>query len=163
MKIPESNLRNMLNAISQGNHVLNEKVVLNKIVKSDCPDCTYDPVRQESTDYNCQTCDGNGFTEVVEKTEIPVSIETLEDFRRDFSSVGILTEGQIYMTIDKVEIDILNQATLYDLNIYDNINKLIDNYDHIVWKGGKYIVKRFEPGWLQGNLYEIAFTLDFQE
>ena len=164
MSIPESNIRNMLRAISKGNHVFNEQVKVYKNTKTICTDCIYDPIRQESTDYNCQTCDGLGqvITEVY--SEIPASVETSQDFRYEFTKAGKITTGEIFLTIDIVELeDILNVSAIYDLSDYTDLKAFVQQYDYIVWKGARYTIKNFEGGWLQGNLYEIALTLSLME
>jgi hypothetical protein len=144
--------------------VLNETVALYKIAKSHCPDCTFDPVRQESTDYNCETCDGTGFINSEQVFTIPASIEQEEDFKYDFSKAGKFIKGEIYLTIDSVEIKtVLDPTSQYNLDDYNQMKAFIEQYDHVLWKGAKYSIKSFEPGWLQGNLYEIGFTLSIVE
>lgn len=160
MNISDANIRNMLKAISAGNHVLNENIRLYKHTESDCPDCSYDPIRKESTNQNCPTCDGKGVIIVNTYNEISASIEQEGDLKYDFTNAGIITKGQIFATIDIQEInDILNSNSTFDLNDYTQMQKFIKQYDYILWKGAKYSVEHFEPGWLQGNLYEIALTL----
>lgn len=160
MNIPESNLRNMLNSISGLNHVLNETLRLCKSDKTDCPDCSYDPIRKESTNPYCPTCDGKGviFTETY--FDIPSSVETSADFMYSYAETGRLLEGEVLATIDILEIKtILNVNSQYNMDNQDSIKSFLDQYDYFEWKGGKYIVKSFQPSYLQGNFYEIAVTL----
>jgi hypothetical protein len=160
MLIPESNIRNMLKAISNGNHVFNEQINIYRNTESYCPVCTFDPILKESTDHNCQTCNGKG-TVITEKFwTIPSSVEVEDDFKYDFSKAGKLLRGQIYATIDILEIDdVLNTLPTYDLNNYNRLKDFVGSFDYIKWKGAKYTIERFEPGWLQGHLYEIGLTL----
>lgn len=164
MAMSESNLRNMLNAISRGNHILNEQVRLYKHTEEDCPDCGYDPIRKESTDPYCDTCEGKGKIEKETYTQIPTSIQTEDDFQFDFTQAGRLEQGEILITIDRKEIDAhINQNGDWDLDDHRSIKKLVENYDYFWWKGGKYHLKGFEPGYLQGVLYEIAVTVSLSE
>lgn len=164
MKIPESNIRNMLKAISDGNHVLNEQVSLVSVSKTLCPDCIYDPVRKESTDYNCETCDGTGFTVVETVNTISASVEQSEDFKYDFSKAGKFVKGQIYITLDILEIkNVLNPTSQYNLDDYNQLKNFVESFSTIRWKGARYNVDSFEPGWLQGNLYEIGLVLSIVE
>lgn len=160
MSIPESNLRNMLNAISKGNHVLNETIHLHSNVKSDCPDCSFDPIRKESTDYNCPTCGGVGYLITDSYQTIPASVETEDDFKYDFTSVGKVVNGKIYVTIDSKEVaEILNISNKFNMNNYDDVKSLISQYDYITWKGAKYEIEEFQIGYLQGVFYEIGLLL----
>jgi hypothetical protein len=154
----------MLKAISDGNHVFNETISLYVNTKTDCPDCDFDPVRKESTDPNCQTCGGVGkiITEV--SYDIPASVEQEEDFKYDFSKAGKFLKGQIYATLDILEINtILDPTSKYDLNDYKQMKSFVESFDYIKWKGAKYKIEQFEPGWLQGILYEIGLTLSIME
>jgi hypothetical protein len=150
----------MLKAISDGNHVLNETIRLYKSTKTDCPDCGYDPVRKESTNFNCQTCGGEGSVIVETYIEIPASVESYEDLKFNFTRAGELTRGQVNCTIDMLELKTyLNLDNKFDLNDFNDIKLCIKQYDYIWWKGAKYSAESFEPGWLQGNLYEVALVL----
>lgn len=163
MKISQSNIRNMLRAISDGNHVLNETVRLYQSTKTDCSNCGYDPIRKESTNLNCPTCGGSGSIVTETFKEVPSSIETYDDLKYDFTQAGILLKGQIHCTIDMLEINtVLNVDKKFTLADLDSIEKFIQQYDYITWKGAKYTVESFEPGWLQGNLYEIALVLSLR-
>jgi hypothetical protein len=159
MQIPEANLRNMLKAISEGNHVLNEQVSFYHNTKSICPTCVFDPIRKESTDRNCPTCSGEGYVITELKYTISASIEQEEDFKYDFSKAGKLLKGQVLVTIDSAEFTTLDPTKKYDLNDYPQMKSFVESFDYIKWKGAKYTVESFEPGWLQGNLYEIAIVL----
>jgi predicted RNA-binding Zn-ribbon protein involved in translation (DUF1610 family) len=164
MNIPEANLRNMLNAISSGNHVLNEQVQMHTHTELDCPDCDYDPIRKESTNYNCETCGGTGKIVTDQYLTIPASVEQQEDFSRDFTNSGKITKGQIFVTIDIKEIkEVLNTDNKFNLDDYTQLKSFVDQYDFINWKGARYSVSSFEPGFLQGNLYEIGLTLSLFE
>lgn len=164
MKIPEANLRNMLSAISAGNHVLNEKVRFYTSTNSQCPDCEYDPVRKESTNSSCPTCGGTGSITTYAYKEIDCSVETEKDFQYDFKQAGKITKGQIFVTVDIKEInEVLNLVTKYDLNDAPQMKALLNQYDYIWWKGAKYTIESYEPGWLQGNLYEIALVLSLMD
>jgi hypothetical protein len=158
------NITNMLAAISYGNHVLNEQIKLYKNIKSDCPVCLYDPMRNESSDSNCQTCGGVGQIIVESFSQIDASVEQESDFSYDYTKAGKIVNGKIYVTIDIKEInEILNANSTYDLSDYHQMKKFIDQYDYITWSSAKYIVESFEPGLLQGSLYEIAVTLSLIE
>jgi hypothetical protein len=160
MNIPESNLRNMLNSISSLNHVLNETLNLCKVSEVDCPDCGYDPIRRESTDPYCPTCDGRGKKVTEQIFTIPSSVETEEDFSFEYGSTGRLSKGQILATIDKLEIDsVLNTDSKYSMDNQNNIKEFLDQYEYFEWKGAKYILDSFQAGYLQGNFYEIGLTL----
>ena len=160
MNIPESNLRNMLKSISELNHVLNERISLSKVADKDCPDCQYDPIRKESMDAYCDTCSGAGKLKVPEITPISASVETMDDFRFDYTALGRLKEGEILVTIDKLEIDdFLNKDGKYNMNDYKDIEKLIHEYDYIEWMGTRYTPATFQPAYLQGNFYELSLTL----
>jgi hypothetical protein len=160
MNIPESNLRNMLNSISGLNHVLNETLRIYKNNESDCPDCGYDPIRKESTNPYCNTCDGTGKIATEIFYDIPSSIETAEDFTFDYGHAGRLLEGEVLATIDVKEIkEVLNTDGKYSMDNQIDIKNFLDQYEYYEWKGGKYIVKSFQAGYLQGNFYEIAVTL----
>jgi hypothetical protein len=164
MEIPQSNVLNMLKAISNGNHVFNEQVKVYRNTDSDCPTCQYDPVRKESTDPHCQTCDGKGRMIVEKFYSIPASVETEEDFKFDFSKAGKFIKGQIYLTIDSKELTtVLNVDVKYNLDDYTQLKAFTESFDYIVWKGARYTITQFEPGLLQGNLYEIGFTLSLME
>lgn len=164
MNIPQANLLNMLNSISAGNHVLNEQVSFYKHSTIDCPDCGYDPIRKESTNHNCSSCEGTGSIVTITVQNIPASIETEEDFKYEFTKVGRIVKGQILLTVDIKEInEILNLDSKYDLNDYQQLKAFLDQYSSINWKGAKYSIDSFEAGWLQGNLYEIAITLNLVE
>jgi hypothetical protein len=163
MNIPESNLRNMLKSISSLNHVLNETLKICKHNESDCPSCKFDPIRGESTDPYCDTCDGKGKVTADVFYTIPSSVETEQDFTFDYAKVGRLTNGEILATIDKVEIDtVLNVGGTYNMDSYDDIKKFLDQYDYFEWKGAKYVLKSFQAGYLQGNFYEISMTLSLK-
>jgi hypothetical protein len=154
----------MLKAISNGNHVFNERVQIYRNTKTPCPACLYDPVRKESTDPYCQTCGGAGVIVVESFHDIPASVEQEEDFKYDFAKVGKFLKGQIYMTIDIQEINtVLNASNAYDLNDYAQMKAFCETFDYVVWKGAKYNINEFEPGWLEGNLYEIGFILSLME
>lgn len=164
MQIPQSNLRNMLSAISNGNHVFNETVQLYRNTKTPCTTCTYDPVRRESTDPYCQTCDGTGFIITLKYFSIPASVETESDFTYDYSKVGKFTQNQMYMTIDNLELTtVLNIDKAYDLNDYKQLKDFVESFDYVIWKGAKFAIGDFEPGILQGNLYEIGCKLSLME
>lgn len=164
MQIPEANLRNMLKSITAGNHVLNEQVGICKHTVAPCPDCGYDPVRKESTDYGCETCGGVGKIKTETVVTIPASVEQEEDFKYDFSKTGKFVNGQIYLTIDILEINtVLNANREYDLNDYKQMKAMIESFTYIKWKGARYDIDSFEPGWLQTNLYEIGFVLSIME
>jgi hypothetical protein len=160
MNIPESNLRNMLNSISGLNHVLNETLRLCKVSETDCPDCGYDPIRKESTDPYCPTCDGRGM--IVSETyyDIPSSVETSADFTYSYAETGRLLDGEVLATIDILEINtVLNVDGKFNMDSQSDIKAFLSQYEYFEWKGGKYIVKSFQAGYLQGNFYEIAITL----
>jgi hypothetical protein len=160
MNIPESNLRNMLNSISSLNHVLNETLTICKEDEADCPDCGYDPIRNESTDPHCPTCDGHGKISTPLYYTIPSSIETEEDFTFTYSNAGRIAEGEILATIDKKEIDeILNIGNKYNMDSYVDIKSFLDQYKYFEWKGAKYKLSSFQAGYLQGNFYEISMKL----
>ncbi|MNS33484.1 hypothetical protein D3C72_655990 [compost metagenome] len=164
MNIPEANIRNMLRSISEGNHVLNETAFFYTESETDCPDCRYDPIRKESTNPNCQTCGGTGSitTQVID--EVQVSIETEEDFKYEFTKAGKLVKGQILLTIDIKEInEILNVSQSFNLDQYDELKSFMEQYKQVKWKGAAYVIESFEPGWLQGNLYEIAAVLNLKD
>ncbi|WP_124118462.1 MULTISPECIES: hypothetical protein [Paenibacillus] len=164
MKIPESNIRNMLKAIGNGNHVLNETVQIYSNSKTKCPDCKFDPIRKESTDRNCPTCEGVGYiiTEVFQT--IPASVEQSEDFRYDYTKAGKYVDGNIFLTIDIEEINtVLNVDEKYDLDDYNQMKAFIESFDYVVWKGAKFKTESFEPGYLQGYLYEIGISLALME
>src|SRR5690606_34009262 len=150
MNIPESNLRNMLNSISSLNHVLNETLKLCKVSESDCPDCNYDPVRKESTDPYCPTCDGRGKDVDEQIFTTPSSIETEEDFAFEYSNAGRLSKGQILATIDKLEIDtVLNSDKKFDMDNQQDIKRFLDQFEYFEWKGATYSLDSFQAGYLQ--------------
>jgi hypothetical protein len=160
MNIPQSNLNNMLNSISGLNHVLNETLRLVKITTTPCPNCKFDPIRKESTDPTCPTCGGAGVIQTPVNTDIPASVETKEDFVYSFAEVGRLLDGEVLATIDKLEIvTILNKNGTYSMDSQSDIKSFLDQYDHFEWKGARYVVKSFQPNYLQGNFYELAITL----
>jgi hypothetical protein len=150
----------MLNSISELNHVLNETLRLCKVSETDCPDCGYDPIRKESTDPYCDTCDGRGKITTEVYFDIPSSIETADDFRFDYAHTGRLTDGEILATIDSKEINqVLNIDGKFNMDSQQDIRGFLDQYEYYEWKGGRYIVKSFQAGYLQGNFYEISITL----
>lgn len=160
MKIPESNIRNMLKAISNGNHVLNETASFYKNQKTKCPDCKFDPIRKESTNHNCSTCEGTGYIETESFVTIPVSVEQNDDFRYDFSRAGKYVNGTIYMTLDIEEINaVLNKDKAYNLDDYEQIKAFVESFDSFIWKNARFKLDSFEPGFLQGHLYEIGITM----
>lgn len=160
MNIPESNLRNMLNSISELNHVLNETITLYKNVAEDCPSCSYDPIRGESTDPHCDECDGVGKIITSQTFTIPSSVETEEDFAFEYKSVGRLSTGEILSTIDKKEItEVLNVDGTYDMDNQKDIKRFLDQFEYFEWKGAEYTLVKFQAGYLQGNFYEISLTL----
>jgi predicted RNA-binding Zn-ribbon protein involved in translation (DUF1610 family) len=164
MNIPEANLRNMLKAISDGNHVLNEQVKFNKASKMDCPDCGYDPVRKESTNFDCDTCGGTGSVTTVTSQQISASVETEDDFNYEYTKAGRLTKGQILLTVDIKEIkEILNVDGKYDINDYSQLKAFLDQYENVTWLGARYKIDSFEAGVLQTNIYEIALKLSLVE
>jgi hypothetical protein len=164
MPISQSNVNNILKAISNGNHVFNEQIAVYRNTKTICPNCIYDPIRKESTDYNCQTCGGTGQIIVEVFYSIPASVETEEDFKYDFSRAGRFVKGEILVTIDIVELNtVLNISSPFDLNDYTQLKAFIERYDYIKWKGAKYNIGSFEPGWLEGNLYELGLVLSLME
>lgn len=164
MNIPNANLRNMLNAISKGNHVLNETVRLFRNTKTPCPDCKFDPIRRESTNPNCDTCGGTGKVVTENFFEIPASVETLSDYKNTWQNVGQLTENQILLTLDAQEIsEVLNVSPQYDLDQYSGIKAFVESFDYLTWKGAKYVVSSFEDGRLQGILYEISMKMNLTE
>lgn len=144
--------------------MLNETLTIYHNHETDCPDCGYDPIRKESTNLNCQTCDGIG--KIIDSITytIPSSIETEEDFSFDYANVGRISNGEILATIDSLEIKtILNTDGKYSMDNYQDIKKFLDQYDYFEWKGAKYVLKSFQPGYLQGNFYEISMTLSLKE
>jgi hypothetical protein len=150
----------MLNSISELNHVLNEILRLCKVSETDCPDCGYDPIRKESTDPYCDTCNGKGKIVTESYYDIPSSVETADDFRFEYGNTGRLLDGEILATIDSKEIsEILNIDSKYNMDEQQDIKSFLDQYEYFQWKGGKYVVKSFQPGYLQGNFYEIGITL----
>lgn len=160
MNIPQSNIRNMLTSISGLNHVLNETLRLCQTTTVDCPTCGYDPIRQESTDPSCPTCDGVGKIVTEIYTDIPSSIETSADFMYSYAETGRLLDGEILATIDSLEINtILNISGKFNMDTQADIKSFLDQYSYFEWKGGKYVVKSFQAGYLQGNFYEISITL----
>ncbi|MNT21510.1 hypothetical protein D3C72_1568520 [compost metagenome] len=93
-----------------------------------------------------------------------MSIETEEDFKYEFTKTGKLVKGQILLTIDIKEInEILNVSQSFNLDQYDELKSFMEQYRHIKWKGATYVIESFEPGWLQGNLYEIATVLNLKD
>jgi hypothetical protein len=164
MNIPESNLRNMLKSISQLNHVLNETLKLCQEDESDCPSCKYDPIRKESTDPYCDTCDGRGKMVTETFYNIPSSVETTEDFQYEFSKAGRIMEGEILATIDIQEIEtVLDPTGKYNMDDKGDIKRFLDQYNYFEWKGARYVLKSFQAGYLQGNFYEISMTLSLKE
>jgi hypothetical protein len=164
MNIPESNLRNMLNSISSLNHVLNETLILYKLESSDCPDCGYDPIRNESTDPYCTTCDGKGKVSTPTAFTIPSSIETEDDFVFSYTNAGRLTSGEILATIDNKEIsEVLNVDRKFSMDDYGDIKAFLDQYSYFEWKGAKYKLESFQPGYLQGRFYEISMKLSLSD
>ena len=162
--LSDANIRNMLDAISRGNHVLNETARLFKVSKTDCPDCGYDPIRKESTDPYCETCDGKGSIESLAYNEIPVSIETEKDFQYKFTNAGKITDGEIFLTIDIKEIkEVLNADNSHDLSNYQGVKKFVEQYDHVTWHNAKYKMVSFEPSYLQGIFYEVSMKLKLEE
>jgi hypothetical protein len=63
------------------------------------------------------------------------------------------------MTIDIQELNILNAAGTYNLSDYNSLRIFVETFDFFIWNGAKYSVHEFEPGFLQGNLYEVGFVL----
>jgi len=162
--LSEANVRNMLSAISRGNHVLNERAKLFKIAKTNCPDCGFDPIRKESTNPDCDTCEGKGMVEVLSYNEIPVSIETEKDTQYRFTNAGKITEGEILLTIDSKEIsEVLNLDKSHDLSTHQGIKKFVEQYDHITWHNAKYKMASFEASYLQGIFYEISMKMKLEE
>lgn len=160
MNIPQSNIRNMLNSISGLNHVLNETLRLVQYTSTDCPDCSYDPIRKESTDPSCPTCDGKGVIQTQVNTDIVSSVETSADFIYSYAEVGRLLDGEVVATIDNLEMTtILNPNGKYSMDNQLDIKKFLDQYDHFEWKGGQYIIKSFQANYLQGTFYELSITL----
>lgn len=158
-------ISNMLKAISNGNHVFNETVQMYRNTKSDCPTCTYDPVRKESTDPYCQTCGGTGVIITYNSYQIPASVETSEDFKYDYTKAGKFVKGSIYLTIDSKEITtVLNTGnSAYNLNDYNQLRTFVESFDYVMWNNARYNINDFEPGVLQGNLYEIGCMLSLMD
>jgi hypothetical protein len=161
MPLSDSNVKNMLKAISVGNHVLNETMSFYKNTKTDCPSCGYDPIRHESINPHCPDCNGTGLKETISYVDVPVSVETEDDFRYDYNNKGRLTKGQILVTIDASEIEsLLNNPQVFDLNTHNGIQAFISQFDYFSWKGGKYTASSFEAGYLQGYFYELSVTME---
>lgn len=151
----------MLSSISSLNHVLSETLILCKMTKTDCPDCAYDPIRQESTNPYCQTCGGIGVIEQPQLFSIPSSIETYEDVTYSYAEVGRFDKGQINATIDKQEITTtLDTQSQFNMDDQTSIKAFLDQYDYFEWKGTKYVVESFQGNYLEGNFYEIDLTLN---
>lgn len=164
MKVPSPKVLNILNAIDQGNAMLNETIRLYKQTHSDCPDCGYDPIRKTSTDPFCDTCDGKGSIIVETYHEIKASVEQEEDFRSEFTNAGKITRNQVYVTLARKEIhNVLNVDTNYDFDDYNQMKAFVEQYSYILWKGAKYSIESFEPGWIEEILYEIGVTLSLIE
>jgi len=164
MNIPNANLRNMLNAISQGNHVLNETVRLFRNSEEKCPDCKFDPIRKESTNPYCDTCGGTGLIVTENFYEITASVESLSDYTNEFENVGKLTQGEIFVTLDNKEItEILNVTPVYDLDDFKELKAFVNSFNYLTWRGARYDLASFEDGRLQGILYEITMRMKLNE
>lgn len=164
MQLPASSVRAILNSISSLNHILNETIDLIQMVNTDCPDCTYDPIRQESTNPYCQTCDGKGVIQTQQKFTIASSVETEEDMTYQYRPVGRLVQGEIKATIDKTEISsTLDPKGQFNMDDQGSIKAFLDQYAYVIWKGATYIIEEFQGQYLQGNFYEIDLTLKLKD
>ena len=97
-------------------HILNE---IDKLVylysypsETVCPDCIYDPVSQESSDSNCETCDGTGKILGDPKiTKIKANLRNLQGESIIRRGLGNVVSDVWLMYCDETFKDLITSAT----------------------------------------------------
>jgi len=69
---------------------------------TDCPDCDYDEIRQESKDASCPTCGGRGKIAIESSTFILAKIRWLDGIEKSLMGTGYLPEGRVSFTVDNI-------------------------------------------------------------
>ena len=155
-----NDIKNILTAISNINHVFTETITLHKFTKTRCTSCEYDPIRNASVDVNCPTCGGTGWIQ----TDNPSTIQASADYEGDFDTNPLLTAQDfdsniVYITLDIKELNTLNQDNAFNLTDVVQLEHFLKQYDYITWDNTNYELISFQPGWLEGILYETALKM----
>jgi hypothetical protein len=140
------NLTKIIAAISNANHTFTEPVTLHYLTKVPCSACSYDPVENESTNMNCQVCNGAGFIYTDSPITIPCSLELTKPYEEELLKTGMYDNSIVNITIDQVEM------------LEYNIN--VETVSHYSWNGDNYRMVASAPGVLNGIVYEIDVTLE---
>jgi hypothetical protein len=140
------NTTKIIAAISSANHTFTEQVTLHYLTKSSCTACTYDPIDNESTNINCQVCNGAGFIYADSPIIIPCSLEQIKPYEQELLPTGMYDNTQVSITIDQLEL------LKYNIDVED--------VSHFSWNGDNYRMISSKPGVLSGIVYEIDVLLE---
>lgn len=108
------------------------RIALVTVTESDCPDCEYDDVTNESKDSSCSTCSGIGKLQAESAVTLLAKIRWVTDPEDILMKTGVLPKGGVVFTIDNNYES--NVDTIKDSGI-DKI--LIDGIEVKIKKKGK--------------------------
>jgi len=89
---------------------------------SDCPDCDYDEIRQESKDASCETCGGRGKVVVETSIFVLAKIRWLDGIEENMMRTGYLPEGRVSFTVDNIFETSVDEAA--KIKIQSNLIKI---------------------------------------
>ncbi len=78
------------------------RVELISKVYSNCPDCDYDPVKQESKDSACPTCLGKGRVSIDTTINLLAKIRWVDATEEELLKTGYLPRGGVTFTVDNI-------------------------------------------------------------
>ena len=139
--------------IKEVSSIDSETVHFIKQKRTDCPECVFDPINQESSNPFCPSCDGVGFISVEIKTPIVASVDRATGLEHIYQPGGRLQKGSVIMTVHESQL----VSAGYSLDA-DWVNEI----DWVEIARQKYRLAEGDsviPQTLQGDVYEIIFHL----
>jgi len=74
-------------------------VKVKKLIKTDCPNCTYDPINNESTNPQCQTCGGVGKV-ISEKKAVMPAFVSFYNTTEEVAEAGVVDPLRCKVSVD---------------------------------------------------------------
>jgi len=107
------------------------EVSVKKLIRSDCPDCTYDPVNKESTDPSCQTCGGAGQILDEKKAKIKAFVNYYNTSEEE-QGPGVVGTNSCRVSVDSRTAFVYREFLQPNYRIYidDDVYEIISRFSY---------------------------------